>query len=512
MAYKMFAAIYVGSNEIAMKISEVTSGKKNFKVVDSVSRILELGKDTYNTGYVSTEAINAACDILNDFRNKMKEYQVTDYRVYTSSAIREAKNAEIVLDSIKRKTGFEVAVLSNSEQRYMSYKGLVAKYDDFHDVVTKNTAFVDVGSGSVQISLFDKNHLSLTENIHIGAVRVRDYLSMMGNRSGQLDRIISEYVDSDIVSFRNIYLNDKEIKNVIAVGEFANAVRRVIPEYVKNEKVTREEFNILYQRVVELTPEQISEKYGLPYERATLMLPNVIIYQSFMDNSKAEEIYVPKVDFCEGITASYISEGSGVVFNHNFYEDIIAAANSISRRYRSNKAHVERVCDYALQIFDSVKKLHGMGKQERLQLQIAAILHECGNFINLSNGAENSYYIVANSEILGLSHKERMEVANVVRYNVMYLPPKKDLGDSLGECDYIKIAKLAAILRIANILDKSHTQKLSDLNISMKDDKMIITAKTYDDMSLEAGLFEGRADFFEKVYGIRPVLKVKRSV
>ena len=221
---------------------------------------------------------------------------------------------------------------------------------------------------------------------------------------------------------------------------------------------------------------------------------------------------MPKVDFCEGIAASYISEGSGTVFDHNFYEDIIATAQSISKRYRSNRNHVEKVCDYALQIFDSVKKLHGMGKAERLQLQIAAILHECGNYISLSDGANNSYYIVANTEILGLSHKERMEVANVVRYNVMYLPAKKQVEDELGECDYIKIAKLAAILRIANILDKSHTQKLTDMSVTIKDDKMIITARTYEDMSLEAGLFEGRADFFQKVYGIRPVLKVKRSV
>lgn len=512
MAYKLFGAIYVGSSEIAMKIYEINSGRKNFKVIDEVSKILELGKDSFGEGSIRIDSINAVCEILDGFKDKLKEYQVTDYRAYATSAIREADNTEIVIDAIKRKTGISVRVLSNSEQRYVSYKGLVAKYEDFHQVVSKNTAFVDVGAGSVQISLFDKNNLVLTENIHIGAVRVRDYLSMVGNRYGQLDKLISEYVDSEIVTFRNVYLNDKEIKNVIAVGEFVNSVKRIIPEYVKDEKITREEFNTLYQRIVNLSPEQISEKYGLPYERATLMLPNTIIYQSFMNNSKAEEIYVPKVDFCEGIAASYISEGSGAVFGHDFNDDIIATAHNISKRYKSNKNHVEKVAEYALQIFDSVKKLHGMGKTERLQLQIAAILHECGNFISLSDGANNSYYIVANTEILGLSHKERMEVANVIRYNAMYFPASSKLKDSLGECDYIKIAKLAAILRIANILDKSHTQKLTDISISIKNDKMIITARTYEDMPLEAGLFESRADFFEQVYGIRPVLKVKRSV
>ncbi|MBE5929226.1 MAG: exopolyphosphatase, partial [Lachnospiraceae bacterium] len=220
MAYKMFAAIYVGSNEIAMRIYEI-NGRKSFKGIDRVSRIIELGKDSYSNGFLSTDSINQICDVLNQFKKKMKEYQVTEYRAFATSAVREASNTEIILDAIKRNTNLDVKVLSNSEQRYINLKGMVVKYEDFHQVVSKNTAFVDVGAGSVQVSLFDKNNLIVTENIPIGAVRVRDYLSMLGSKSGRLDKIMFEYVENDIVTFRNIYLNDKEIKNVIAVGEVA---------------------------------------------------------------------------------------------------------------------------------------------------------------------------------------------------------------------------------------------------------------------------------------------------
>ena len=165
---------------------------------------------------------------------------------------------------------------------------------------------------------------------------------------------------------------------------------------------------------------------------------------------------------------------------------------------------MEQTAYFALKIFDVVRKPFGLDKMQRLQLQIAALLHECGNFINLHDGARNSYYIVANTEILGLSHKERMEVANVVKYNPLYLPSKDKISAELDGCDYIVIAKLAAILRIANILDKSHMQKIEDISVTLKDGKLIILAKTYEDISLEAGLFEARADFF--------VLRVKRSV
>lgn len=511
MAYKTFAAIYVGSSDVSMKVYQISS-KKTFKQIDQISKIIELGKDTYSKGYLSTELIKQVCDILNGFKKKLREYQITEYRAYTTSAIREAENAEVVLDAIKRATNIQVNVLSNSEQRYMNFKGLVARYENFHQVVSKNTAFIDVGAGSVQISLFDKNNMVVTENMHIGALRVRDYVSIMGNKSGKLDKIINDYVDNDIVTFRNIYLNDKEIKNVVAIGEVANAVKKIAPELAIDDRIKREQFDAIYKRVVSMSPHELSEKYGIPYERATLMLPNVIIYKSFLNNCKAEEIYVPKVDFCDGILASYMDEGSRTMFDHNFEEDIIASAYAISKKYKSNKNHIEKTAEYALKIFDAIKKNYNLGKKERLQLQIASLLHECGNYISMQNAAVNSYYIVANSEIIGLSHKERMEIANIIRYNVLYLPSKDKISAELDGCDYMTIAKLTSILRLANILDKSHVQKIDDINVTIKEDNLIISAKTYEDISLEAGLFEDRAEFFEKIYGLRPVLRLRRGV
>lgn len=511
MAYKTFAAIYVGSSEIALKVYQISS-KKIFKQLDFISKIIELGKDTYSKGYLTTESIRQVCDILNGFKKKLKEYQITEYRAYATSAVREAENSQIVLDAIKRSTNIDVKVLSNSEQRYINFKGLVAGYENFHQVVSKNTAFIDVGAGSVQVSLFDKNNMVVTENMHIGSVRVRDYVSIMGNRSGRMDRVISDYVENDIVTFRNIYLNDKEIKNIVAVGEVANAVKKILPELNIQDKIKREQFDHIYDRIVSMTPHELSERYGIPYERATLMLPNIIIYQSFLNNCKAEEIYVPNVDFCDGIMASYMDEGSRTVFEHNFEEDIIASAQAISKKYKSNKNHIEKTSEYALKIYDTIKKTYGMGKKERLLLHIASILHECGNYISMQNGAANSAYIVENTEIIGLSHKERMEVANIIRYNVLYLPSKDKISAQLDGCDYMTIAKLTSILRLANILDKSHTQKIDDVNISVREEQLIISAKTYEDISLEAGLFEERADFFEKVYGIRPVLRLRRGV
>lgn len=189
----------------------------------------------------------------------MEEYKITEYRAYATSAVREADNMDLVLDVIEHTTGIRVQVLSNSEQRYISFKGLVAKYSDFHQVVSKNTAFVDVGAGSVQISLFDKNNLVVTENIPIGAVRVRDYLALIGHKSGRLDEIMADYVDNDIVSFRNIYLKDKEIKNIIAVGEVVSSLKKIVPELSIKDVITRAQFDAMYKRVISMPAQELAE-------------------------------------------------------------------------------------------------------------------------------------------------------------------------------------------------------------------------------------------------------------
>lgn len=510
MGVKLFASIYVGSSEVGMKIYEITE-KKGIREIDFVKNIIELGRDTYSKGYLSGNLIREVCEILNKFKRKMKEYQVTEYRAYATSAVREAQNSVMAVETMRVKTGIQVEIISNSEQRFISYKGMVYKMKGLDGIIEKNAALVDIGAGSIQISLFDKKNMIVTQNIPIGTVRIRDYLSNMVSDATAKEKIIEDFVENDIVTFRNLYLNDKEIKSVIAIGEPLQALRKLVENPEEKDSIKREELDVIYNKIVSSTPESLSEKYGIPYERATLLLSNVVIYQLFLNNSKAEKIYLPNVDFYDGIAAEYVNSSVKDSAVRNFEEDIIASANNLAKRYRCNKNHVGQVEEFAVKIFDAMAKSYDLTDIEKLQLRIAAILHECGSFVNVHDGAINSYNIIAGTEMIGLSHRQRMEVANVVKYTFKYMPPLEKIASELKNCSYITISELAAILRIANILDKSHKQKIKNMNVAVKSGKLIITVNTFDDFTLEAGLFESRAAFFEKVFGLVPELKVKRS-
>jgi len=193
----------------------------------------------------------------------------------------------------------------------------------------------------------------------------------------------------------------------------------------------------------------------------------------------------------------------------------------MAKRYKCHASHSQVLEEYALGIFDCMKKYHGLGGRERLLLQISAILHSCGKFISMRNSNECSYNIIMSTEIIGLSHLEREIIANVVRYNIRDFDYDKvqlegTYQEGTVELDQkgmtILIAKLTAILRLAHTLDRIHRGKLADCRMSIREGELVITTGYEGDIALEAMSFEQKADFFEEIYGIRPVLRQKRRI
>ena len=140
-----YAAIDVGSYELELSIYEI-SAKNGIKRIDQVRHVLSLGSDTYVDGEISYQTVNEMCQVLSDFSRVMKEYQITEYQACATSAVREAKNKIRVLDQIRIRTGLEVRVLSNSEQRFLSYEAVAAAGAPFEALVGTGTAIVDGGS------------------------------------------------------------------------------------------------------------------------------------------------------------------------------------------------------------------------------------------------------------------------------------------------------------------------------------------------------------------------------
>jgi exopolyphosphatase/guanosine-5'-triphosphate,3'-diphosphate pyrophosphatase len=181
----------------------------------------------------------------------------------------------------------------------------------------------------------------------------------------------------------------------------------------------------------------------------------------------------------------------------------------LADHYRVNRKHQQFVVNFSRQLFDRLKKIHGMGKKERILLEIAAILDDVGSYVNNHNHTAHSDYIIQNSEVLGLSDVELKMVAAVARYHSSSTPSNElSRFDELPIQQRMTIAKLAAILRLADALDASRQQKIQSIRVSLKDPtKVVIQATANDDIELERWTFERKGEFFESVFGVQPELK-----
>ncbi len=513
MAVKTFAAIDVGSYEIEMKIFEI-SGKKGMKEIDDLRYRLDLGSETYETGRLSHEKVEELSRILKEFAQTMKAYHVEAYQAYGTSAIREMRGTQIVLDQLEQRTGIHVDVLSNSEQRFLDYKSVAFQTEDFNAMI-EDGAVVDIGGDGVQLSLFEDGKLTATQNMRLGVLRLHENLSRLNAGTYRMESLIEEIVMSQLDVFRKLYLKDRKIKNLIVVDDYVSMIckqHRVEPG-LKAGYVRRETFERFIGHIATKPMNEIADELDMPEENAILLMISGMLIRFIVDMMDVQLIWAPGVTLCDGIVYEYADRNKLIKSEHNFDGDILSGAMNIRRRYMGSRKRGETLEKITLTIFDSMKKVHGLGKRERLLLQLSAILHDCGKYISMVNLAECSYHIVMSTEIIGLSHKEREIVANVVKYN--HMPFDYDALDEsnsgLDRETELVIAKLTAILRVANGLDRSHKQKFKDVQTRLKDDTLEILVETGEDITLERELFHARADFFEEIFAIRPVIRQKRA-
>lgn len=508
MAISTFAAIDVGSYEVSMKVFEM-SKKLGLRELDYIRSRLELGKGAYSTGKIEPSMVDELCDILTGFQEIMAGYGVKDYRACATSAFRDIRNPLLIIDQIYRRTGIRIEVLSNAEQHFLGYKSIAARETSFKKMIQKGTAIVDVGGGSIQVSLFDKDALVTTQNLKLGSLRVRERLRDLEKETVHYDRLVEEFVRNDLISFQRLYLKERDIRHVIFMGDFLTET--IFHEELSDRIIAREEFMERYEQIAYKSTDTLAEEMGIAAEYAPLVVPTMVIYKKFIEIFEAEALWVPGVSLADGIAYDYGEKLKLIKSAHNFENDILVATRNIAKRYSSGKNHIQGTTKLALAIFDSMKKVHGMSARERLLLQIAVQLHDCGKYISMGEVAECSYSIIMATEVIGLSTAERQVIACAVRYNTTEFAYFDEMNAETGidREGYRLVSKLTAILRLANAMDRSHYQKVTDLKAVLKDRTLILNIDSTQDFSLELGLLKDKVEFFEEIFGIR--LRLRRT-
>ncbi|OHD07045.1 MAG: hypothetical protein A2Y41_07070 [Spirochaetes bacterium GWB1_36_13] len=490
----LLAAIDIGANAIRMMIGEKKTDKKNIQVVEKLVHPLRIGKDTFIKGFISPQTLNEVIQTLKGFRLKLEEYDVKNFIVVGTSAIREANNKDFFLEQLRIKSGFQVKIIERTEEERIIFLALKKQVSNFDSIAKKGILLAKVGSGNVEISLMKSDEILFSRSIPIGGLRMRENFKNVPEKD--FADLMEKYIESDIKMFLQ---NSPIVKANYFIG--AGTLLKTIYDITgsKKKSIQAEDLGILYKKIKNLSISQIAEKYALPFEYADLLLPTVFTYQKFLSLTKADKILFENLSFSE----SLLMEKAGFLKDRFFSRKIWKSAVRIGEKYHFDRKHAMEVSKIALKIFDELKPIHNLNPRCRFLLKLAALWHDIGFFIQNSEHHKHSFYLISNIELAGLSRKDIQIIALTARYH-RKSPPHKYHPEYqiLNSREKVMVSKLSALLRIADALDRSHSQILKKINIVLQKKQIDVIVNFKEDGWLEKTYFQKKKDLFLRIFGI----------
>lgn len=330
------------------------------------------------------------------------------------------------------------------------------------------------------------------------------------NMTVDFPKVMEEYIESKIYFLKHI-INDN-IRNFIGLGGELKTIFGMCYGVGEDDKsnlfIEKDELKKLYKKLSEMNSEEIIDKYKITAKQEEMLLPSVILLNSFLRLTKAAGINAPLTTLRHGILFDMADEIFHTERKKNFQKDIISSVWYIAKKYGVIKSHAAYVEKLALEIFDQTGRLHKLGDRERLFLQVAAILHDSGNYVSFSEHDFHSFNVIRKQNIMGFSTDELFVIANIARYHANDMPSNShDNYRLLSYREKIVVSKLASILKLAESLDISHAKKIDKLETTLSGDELIFTIYAKANTLLEEWDFMNNAHLFEEIMGIKLIIK-----
>lgn len=495
------AVIDLGSSQLMLKIAEVTATQPP-RVVEQVRGSLALGEDTYTSHRISEENIRHCCEILNHFRKKLAEYKLSEAKVVATSAIREAYNRDYVLTRIRQETGFEVEILDNNIERYYHKTAMTEHLPEFPEMIKQGVVVLDIGAGSIQISKYDANGLAYSHNLLLGALRVHEMMDRLKDKTRDYTKLLDEYITSELNDFMILEGDPGGKNHFIALGAELPYLKKLAGLKQDVETMDTKQFTDLLDLLRQKKPLELTTKHGIPAHVAELLLPAATILEKYAADARGHIIYMPTSDLCESLLLEHSSEKKKRKLNYLHSNDVLTSTRHIANRFRYDKKHTEVVTAHALKIFDVLKKAYKLTDRQRLYLEIAGILHDSGKFIQVNRHSHQSFHIIKSLDIFGITDRERLMIAYIARFHSATWSPKREDMPELELEERQSVLQMAAILRLADSFDASHTQKLAQMLVRIKNNRLIVSIDASVDTTLETSSASEKSQLLLEVYGL----------
>ncbi len=513
-----FAALDLGSNALRLRIVEAhasATGREqlsllpeagsSWREVLSLRAPVRLGSEVFVTGKLAASSIGAACNALRDFRQSMDDAKVDAYRATATSAVREASNGLTLVERARREAGIELEVIEGIEEARLIQLAVVRRLG----LADRRALLVDVGGGSTELTFLDKGRSAWAISLPIGTVRLLEmYLRGAKTVERGRQKLLFEGVDRTLAEAVPT-LKKMPFEIVVGTGGSVDTLSELCglkgghAGYPRAVDVGL--MKTLLGKLFAMTPDQRRETYNLRPDRADTIVTAGSIFLRVAELFKTQAIVAPGVGLKEGILEELVDKYFDRWDKESEARTVIEGCLRLGKRYGFDQAHGELVASLAASLFDDMASYHGFGERERLLLRSAALLHDVGDYVRYDGHHKHSYYLIQHSDIMGLSPDERAIVANVARYHRKSPPdPSHPNFRDLDKEARSKVRSLAAILRIADALDREHLGKVKTARaeIDGKGRKMHLFVTGEEDRELEEWTVRAKSELLRDVFDL----------
>ncbi|MCL2205221.1 MAG: HD domain-containing protein [Treponema sp.] len=501
---RLMAVLEIGSTGIRLLVAEIYPDGR-WQVLDRAGRPVTLGRDVFTTGQVSRESFLECITVIKNFCEFMRGWEVGegDIRVIATSALRAARNRDIFVDRVRQETGLMINIVEGIEENRLMYLATrFALKNDLPLFWRANSMVLEMGGGSTAIMLLRRGQMVAAHSLKLGTLLINQ--TLRGGTSQMQERYIAENIRnaSDIISSG---LNLSHVRTVVIAGSDAVIAADQVGANLNEHCgiITREAFIEFVRKVQTYSLEECMEKLRMPFWEAEIFIPGLLVYKLLLERTGAAHVVVPRISIREGLLVD-LARGVDPAMQEEFFSQIIASAENVGRKYHIDEAHCRHVSGLCLILFDALIREHGMNRRERMLLEVAALVHEIGMFIKAEDHNLHGQYIINNSEIFGLKREEVDLIASVVRYHRGKVPSYSEIHHvALHREERILLFKMAAILRVADALDRGHSQNTKRITVEKKNQTMILHTEGNHDLSLELIGIKEKGGLFEDVFGYK---------
>ncbi|MEQ8768170.1 MAG: HD domain-containing protein [Planctomycetota bacterium] len=499
---------------IRMSVAEYrTDGQ--IRKLEKLTQPVRLGVDVFRTGHIGAEAMRAACRVLADFARELEAYGVEEYRAIATTAVRDSDNAPAFLDRVRLGSGLIVEVVDGLEETRLNYQMMRHLIGHRFGLLETNSLVVAIGSGSVEILVLEAGEVLFAESRPVGTLRLIEGLEVRTER--QARRLLTDFIEDMTQSIARLFPSlPFERLFVISSDLRALAARLTGTSTTEDPRVRvvgRDVFDRIRGELQELDLAGRSDRLGLPLEEAETVLPAAIMLGSYWNLTSAKEAVFVDFSMLDSLLLDLVRRNLPGTREEDFDRQVVSAALALGGRYEFDEAHALQVRRLALTLFDDLTSLHGLGARPRLLLEIAAILHDIGLYVNPSSHHKHSMYLIQASGLMGLSAADMQIIALTARYHRKAVPSRNHEELRVLDSDaQLVVSKLASLLRLAEALDRGHQQAIGELRASVDGAEVILLAESDQDLSLEEWSLQLKSNLFESLYGYPIRLRIRRHL